>query len=84
MAKRYWFKACQHCEQGRLFIYMDITNDNLYLHCEECEWGWRDPNELSPAHGFLTIDEDFDATPATMFDITRFSWEKFADETDDE
>ena len=84
MAKLYWYKSCQHCGQGRLFLYLDTTNDNIYLHCEECEWGWRDPENLNTEAGFLTIDENFDAIPAIMDDIIRFSWEKYAKEIADE
>lgn len=84
MTKLYWYKSCHHCEQGRLFLFLDTTNNRIYLHCEECEWGWKDPENLNPEAGFLTLDEDFDAIPAKIDDIVRLGWKKYAIETADE
>jgi len=53
----------------------DVSSDSLYLHCEECEWGWRNPEEANNvASGFLTLDADFEAEPATKGDIDRYGW----------
>ena len=44
----YWYKSCPICDgQGRLHILEDITHKRLYLHCEECEWGWLNPLEAN-------------------------------------
>lgn len=82
MSKYYWYKACPRCGfsgGGRLTIFEDLTNHCLYLHCDECEWGWRDPqkaDDLSAA--FLTLTESFEAHLADWHDIERYSWEKYA------
>lgn len=72
----YWMRLCPCCDgQGRLVIMKDLSHDALYLHCEECEWGWRDPEKASDvAAGFLTLAEVFQARSASMDDITRHGW----------
>ncbi|MCC5850392.1 MAG: hypothetical protein JJU29_20080 [Verrucomicrobia bacterium] len=78
--KYFWYRLCPHCSgQGRLLITEDLTNERLYLHCEECDWGWIDP---AMAHdvskGFLTILEDFETKNPTFETIRSFGWEKYA------
>ncbi len=72
----FWLATCPHCHhQGRLVVMKDLTRNRLYLHCEECESGWVDPNTISdPETRFLTLEEDFDAVPATEDDIKRCNW----------
>jgi hypothetical protein len=63
----------------------DLTRNRLYLHCEECESGWADPNKVgAPGARFLTLDEEFDAEPATHDDLCQHGWptdtaQRFAD-----
>jgi hypothetical protein len=71
----FWFQTCPFCGQGRLVVMYDMTRDRLYLHCEECESGWRDPARIGdPDTRFLTLDEEFDARPATEQDLVRHDW----------
>ncbi|HXO42199.1 MAG TPA: hypothetical protein VN999_12160 [Thermoanaerobaculia bacterium] len=78
--KYYWYKQCPICEgQGRLLILRDVTHDRLYLHCDECEWGWLDPelvDDVSAA--FLTLDEEFNSEAPTLEEIQRYGWERYA------
>ncbi len=53
----------------------DLSHDALHLHCEECEWGWGPPKASDVASGFLTLDEELQARPASMDDITRHGCE---------
>lgn len=47
----------------------------LYLHCEECEHGWRNPEAAVGLQGmFLTLDEEVDAAPATIDEIRTAGW----------
>jgi hypothetical protein len=77
-----WYKECPRCSLGgggRLFIYEDATNRRLYLHCDECEWGWLHPEQVAaPDAGFLTLNETSDAHPATPEAIERFGWSHYA------
>ncbi len=81
MARLYWYDSCRHCEQGRLFLFLDQTNKKIYLHCEECEWGWHDPENININAGFLTLNEEFDAIPATISDIISYGWGEYAKKT---
>ena len=57
---------------------MELGPRGLYLHCEECEHGWRSPEDAVGRQGmFLTLDEEFDATPATMDEIRAAGWERY-------
>lgn len=80
MATVYWYRTCPHCDgQGRLIITKDVTANRLYLHCDECEWGWRDPERVDNADAkFLTLNESFGAEDATREDIGRHGWGKYA------
>jgi hypothetical protein len=56
----------------------NASDGALYLHCEECEWGWRDPDAISdPSRGFLTVTEAWDALPATMAEIHGGGWDRY-------
>jgi len=86
MTTYYWFRTCPLCSgQGRLGIFEDITNCRLYLHCEECEQGWWDPEKAhDPSAGFLTLNEEFEARPADWATIQRYGWERYAANSYDE
>jgi len=74
----YWARQCVFCGQGRLMIMKDLAQNELYLHCEECEWGWRDPEEAGGREGmFLTLSEPFDARPASIEEIRAADWTKY-------
>ena len=70
----YWYKTCPFCNQGRLFVFNNNKTDKLYLHCEECERGYNDIENIDKEHSFLTLSEDFDAVAATEKDINNAGW----------
>lgn len=73
-----WMRNCANCGQGRLLIMKDLSNDSLYLHCEDCEWGWRDPEKAdNVASAFLTLNEEFEAAPASRAEIERLGWNRY-------
>ena len=79
MTLNYWYKECPFCRQGRLHLFEDITHNRLYLHCEECEWGWLNPHEASdPGRGFCTIDAEFESKAVNMDTIRFYGWEEYA------
>lgn len=60
MNKCYWVGNCSLCGQGRLVVMKDLVQSALYAQCEECEWGWRDPEQIgNRAAAFLTLLEYF-------------------------
>ena len=74
----HWFGICSFCHQGRLFVFKNITNGNLYLHCEECERGWVNPDEVHDKNkSFLTLSQDFEAVEANEGDIEKYGWKIF-------
>lgn len=72
----FWFKNCMRCNQGRLFIRKLDGSGQLYLHCEECEWSWANPSQLSIESGQLGID--FESEVASPNEITSMGWASFA------
>jgi hypothetical protein len=75
----YWWKQCPNCRGGRLALCEDTTNMRMYLHCEECETGFLDPEEVNePGAGFLTVDCPFESHAADIQTIRKYSWERFA------
>ncbi len=77
MKHLFWLKTCPLCKQGRLFVFKNQSNGKLYLHCEECEEGYYNPEEINRENSFLTLTEDFEATGATAEDIKEFKWERY-------
>jgi hypothetical protein len=74
----FWYHECPFCHQGRLLIAKDVTHDSLYLHCEECERGWRDPEHADdPKASFLTLNEDFEGSFPDESEIDRMGWTKY-------
>ena len=75
---QYWYKVCPRCDgQGRLFIQRDCATGKLYLHCEECEFGFRDPLRCNSASdGFLAIDVEFEVP--RIHEIEADGWGSFA------
>ncbi|MDQ3650102.1 MAG: hypothetical protein M3458_07495 [Acidobacteriota bacterium] len=74
----YWYMECPVCHQGMLLIERDKRDDLLYLHCDECEFGWRDP-ELAhePNAGFQTILGGFDFEIVSAEKIDAAGWGKY-------
>jgi|tagenome__1003787_1003787.scaffolds.fasta_scaffold20752703_1 hypothetical protein len=80
MIRYHWYRKCPICEgQGRLLILKDKTRNRMYLHCDECEWGWQDPEKVDDrAAAFLTLDEDFETEIPTLEQIQRYGWGQYA------
>lgn len=80
MTTYYWFKTCPFCDgQGRLIITEDVTHKRLYLHCEECEYGWMNPEDAENVKKrFLTLDEDFESENPSLERIKEYGWLKYA------
>jgi hypothetical protein len=75
MKKMFWYKTCPFCNQGRLFIFKNLSINKLYLHCEECERGYYDPQQINVENSFLTLQEEFEAVNATYDDLQEHKWE---------
>lgn len=67
---------CPFCRQGRLYAYREEDSGDIYLHCEECEQGYRNPEALSANHSFLTLDEPGEARAASREEILHSSWSR--------
>jgi hypothetical protein len=78
MKELFWYKICPFCNTGRLFIYKNVSAGKLYFHCEECERGYYDPDNISTKGSVLTLMEDYDAVEASDNDLIKFGWEKYA------
>jgi hypothetical protein len=79
MEKYYWYKECPNCHQGRLILTEDITNKRIYLHCEECERGWLNPNEIDDlSKSFLTINIDYETENPNIKKIEDYGWKDIA------
>jgi hypothetical protein len=78
MQTYFWFQTCPVCRhQGRLIITRDDTHQSLYLHCDECEQGWRNPDEAHlPEKSFLTLAETYDTSFPTAAEIDAAGWRK--------
>jgi hypothetical protein len=72
----FWYESCPRINQGRLFICKIDATQELYVHCEECEWTWSDPCQLQPESGRLGID--FEGSAATAGEIFAAGWTRFA------
>jgi len=68
--------TCPECHhQGQLYLQKDLTSQTLYAHCEECECGFRAPEDLEvPRRTFLTLLEDFETENPTEDEISRSPW----------
>ena len=78
MKELFWLdKNCPVCEQGRLFVIEDKTNQRLYLHCEECEYAWLNPEEVTSDKSFLAINPDFETRTPSRDAIQKFGWTKY-------
>lgn len=79
MEKYYWYKVCPICDgQGRLFLMEDISRERIYLHCEECEFGFLEPLKLKSEKNFLTLSDTFKYKFADYKTIEKYGWKEFA------
>jgi hypothetical protein len=72
--KLLWYKTCPFCHQGRLFVFKNYSKNKLYLHCEECERGYDDPDQLNVENSFLTLSQDFETVEASEDDLRKYNW----------
>ena len=78
MNELFWLnKNCPVCDQGRLFVTEDITNQRLFLHCEECECAWLNPEEVTADKSFLAINPDFETRMPSKETIQKFGWTQY-------
>ena len=70
------FKVCPRCKQDVLFAMKRRNTGQLYLHCEECEWAWKAPEDTDAVEkGFLGLNNDADY--AGEKDIEQIGWSKY-------
>lgn len=77
MLRRYHAGNCTFCRQGRLFLFRNLTTDDIYAHCEECEWDTLPPTDIEGNGGFLALLEEFDADYAKSDAISRSFWANY-------
>jgi len=77
MLNRYHAGKCPSCRQGRLFLFRNLATDDVYGHCEECEWGYITPGDIEEKSAFLTLLDDDDAEYATIEEISRSVWANY-------
>jgi hypothetical protein len=68
---------CPACRNGRLFLFRETDTGDVYGHCEECEQGFRSPDEIDANSGFLTLLNPSGAEWATAEDIGRSVWANY-------
>ena len=78
MSVCYWNTDCPVCAEGRLFIVENLSRGLLYLHCEECEAGFEDPQNLKTGVSYLTLELDYECRFADPQTINKHNWQSFA------
>jgi len=68
---------CPACRNARLFLFREIDTGDVYGYCEECEQGFRNPDEIRANSGFLTLLNESDANWATQEEIGRSVWANY-------
>ncbi|WP_439618329.1 hypothetical protein [Shinella sp.] len=68
---------CRKCRNGRLFLFCEADSGDVYGHCEECEQGFRSPDEIDASSGFLTLLNPSEAEWATAEEIGRSVWANY-------
>ena len=75
--KRYWYKLCSVCSEGRLMVVKQQDDSGLILLCEECESAWTSPEKAADVQKNVTIT-GLDISFATMEDIARAGWSRYS------
>lgn len=75
--KRYWYRLCPTCEQGRLFVNRRADCQSLYLLCEECYCAFRGPAEASDGKN-CQEGMDIQGEDASHEDIVRYGWSEYS------
>lgn len=74
--KRYWYRLCPTCEQGRLFVQKKADAGLLYLLCEECFCKFDTPAEADDGKN-CREGMDQRGTYASQEDIARSGWSQY-------
>lgn len=80
MTEFYHVGQCPSCRQGWLILQRNLTSQDIYAHCEECETGFITPDDLiEPLNGFLTVLDqyDYETENPTKEEISRTVWANF-------
>jgi hypothetical protein len=73
---RYWFGNCPACQQGRLFVEVQLETNALMLECEECSRAWASPEQVSATeNAFLAIE--IASRFANADEIEQNGWSKW-------
>ncbi len=75
---QYHVGNCPTCRNGRLFLFRVTDTGDVYGHCEECEQGFRSPEEIEANSGFLTLLNQSDADWAIDEEIGRSVWANYS------
>jgi hypothetical protein len=78
----FWYTQCPFCQQGRLYLWKNVTAGRLYLHCEECERGFEHPDRLTAADSFLTLTWEYEDAAPTWEDVCAAGWQAYALQAD--
>jgi hypothetical protein len=72
-------RTCSHCGQGLLFVFKNMSAEQLYLYCQECQHGWEDAEQWQDETcAFPAQTEDFESVPAAWHDIEDQLWQRYA------
>lgn len=80
MTEFYHVGQCPSCRQGWLILQRNLTSQDIYAHCEECEMGFITPDDLMPPlNGFLTVLDkyNYETENPTKEDISHTVWANF-------
>ena len=70
------YKLSPRCKQDVLFVMIRRDIGELFLHCEECEWAWKAPEDAdSIEKGFLGLNIDADYARAK--EVEQAGWSKY-------
>lgn len=72
----YWYRLCQVCEQGRLFVKKRADGGSLYLLCEECFCVFNTPEKASDGSNCqegMGVRGSF----ASQEDIAAYGWSEY-------
>jgi len=71
----YFYRDCLACEQGNLYVEKILDTGELFLLCEECEYAWRTPEEISLYTYFDFQGRKIES--ASREDIERHGWFRY-------
>ena len=74
MSELFHVGQCPSCRQGWLILQRNLSSEDIYAHCEECEQGFITPGDL-----VLTVLDkyDYETENPTREEISRTVWANF-------